>query len=40
MRFDMPHAVAEQGTARDRVHLGWSQPVFGTVAVTMRIDSL
>jgi hypothetical protein len=39
-RFDMPHALAEQGPSRDRVHLIWPQAVTGTMAVTMRIDNL
>jgi hypothetical protein len=39
IRHDMPFAQAEQGPDRDRIHLGWSQPVTGTVAVTMRIDN-
>jgi hypothetical protein len=39
IRHDMPFAQAEQGAERDRIHLGWSQPVTGTVAVTMRIDN-
>jgi len=40
LRYDMPHTVAEQGAGRNLVHLGWSQAVTGTVAVTMRIDNL
>jgi hypothetical protein len=40
MRYDMPHAVSEQGAGRNLVHLGWSQAVRGTVGVTMRIDNL
>ena len=40
IRHDAPHALAEQGPARDRVRLGWPQAVTGTVAVTMRIDNV
>jgi hypothetical protein len=40
LRYDMPHALSEQGPDRNLVHLGWSQAVRGTVGVTMRIDNL
>jgi hypothetical protein len=39
IRYEAPHAVAGQGTARNRVHLGWAQPVTGVVGVTLRMDT-
>lgn len=40
IRHDMPFAQAAQGPSQANVHLGWPQPVTGTVAVTMRIDNV
>ncbi|CUH67287.1 Pectate lyase superfamily protein [Thalassovita gelatinovora] len=37
--FDMPYIAVEQGADRDQIQLFWSQPVQGSVAVTVRMDN-
>ena len=39
IRYEMPHAVTEQGAARNQVHLGWPQAVTGAVSVMARMDN-
>ncbi|MEM8632052.1 MAG: glycosyl hydrolase family 28-related protein [Pseudomonadota bacterium] len=37
--WSSPHAASQSGAEKDEVHLTWSEPVKGRVAVTARIDN-
>jgi len=38
-RYEMPYAFTAQGVSRDKVHLGWPEPMSGKVSVTVRMDN-
>ncbi|WP_028955100.1 glycosyl hydrolase family 28-related protein [Sulfitobacter sp. 20_GPM-1509m] len=38
-KFDFPYTDPEEGPNRDQVHLGWDQPMKGTVNLIVRMDN-